>query len=82
MKKEDRLKGVALRGYIRKCLIRKSKYSEENVERVFNDVTNNGTDFTGFEIVTCPAKVKELNGILTDMIGGVTGFDMEIKNEH
>jgi hypothetical protein len=78
MTKEDKLKGHALRGYIRKCLIRKGKYSEENVERVFNDVTSNGTDFSGFDIVTSPARVKELNGILASMIG----HDMEIKNEH
>lgn len=66
----ERMKGNALKRMIRSRLIAKGKYTEQAVETVFNAVTDNGKDLSEIEVVSDPAKVAELNSILSDMLAG------------
>jgi hypothetical protein len=70
MSKEYRSKAQVLKGYIRRRLIAKGKYTEAAVEQIFNDVTDNGKDLSEVQIVTNPGMVSGLNSILKEMMDG------------
>lgn len=69
-KSEEGVKIHIIKRLIRTRLIAKGKYTEANVDRVFNEVTDNGKNLLGVELVTDANKIRELNSLLKNTIQG------------